>query len=119
MNAAETPGERHLLGGADRLIAKEDDKMVQEGLADFAESSLAGRIRQIDAVDLGAKCAGERANGDMAIVAHGFGTRGRWKLGSNLPEAAHRRQFIRTSGASSGTLDRPRPRRHNRVGGRV
>ena len=57
---SEAPGQALLLVGIERLVAEEDDAVLEQRLPDAGDGGVVGVPRQVDAVDLGAERAGDR-----------------------------------------------------------
>src|SRR6185503_3939755 len=53
---AHAPGEGHVLGRRERLVAKEDDQVLEPHSADLLHPRI-GQVAQVDALDLGAERA--------------------------------------------------------------
>ena len=54
LEVPEAPGEGHMLARAHRLVAEEDDLVVEQGLADLADDRVGQLRRQVDPAELGA-----------------------------------------------------------------
>src|SRR5262249_19867298 len=67
---AELPGEGQLLMRRRLLVAQEDRKVIEKGLAHLARDDALESARDIDAVDIRAQGASDRPYFDVAVVAH-------------------------------------------------
>ena len=67
LERAEPLGQLHVVGAADRLVAEEEDLVLQEQVLDLGEDGrVVGRVGQADVAQLGADEAGEAVDLDAA-----------------------------------------------------
>src|SRR5262245_32430449 len=88
MQLAEPPTETLMLIHIDRLIAKEDHEILQQGAMNLIELLIAEPLRQIDPMNLGANVGSDLAHLD-AVVAH---RRTPYRLRANGSECANIRK---------------------------
>ena len=69
-DVSEAPGQALLLVGIERLVAEEDDAVLEQRLPDAGDGGVVGVPRQVDAVDLGAERAGDRMDLEASRNGH-------------------------------------------------
>src|SRR6185312_14724061 len=91
-----TSRESELLVGRERLVAEEDDAVLQQRTADFAERLLVDFLRQVDALDLRTQRAGDLVRLDPLVLRVPYDVHG-----PALPQFSRRSMIWRLSGCNS------------------
>ena len=99
----EAPGQALLLVGVERLVAEEDDAVLEQRLPDAGDGGVVGVPRQVDAVDLGAKSAGDRMDLEASRNGHdGVSSSGVQRRAAGSIHSRAKRSMRETASAGLG-----------------